>query len=280
MHPDAVGDLLHLEGLDRLWPLGEKPRLVVDDRLGRLQERAATLLDRLDEPLGGVDLALDVFAGGSGGGGRMQHLKVDGADPQIRQIDLLEPHLPRSVRLLVDIDVGFDDRHEGLREHSPGLGLEPVELIPQPLDLLDREPCLADDQRKPVAGEVFEVVGDEPPQLPGTRHVRGDLQEQAFLQISGTNARWIHPLHNRQRLLQLWQLILRPVRVDQFLDRHGEVAVDVEVVDDLVGGLPFGLTEFVVGKLVVEVVGEGFGPFGHVGHGVEVAVAGLVDLRC
>ena len=29
----------------------------------------------------------------------------------------------------------------------------------------------------------------------------------------------------------------------------------------------------------MEVVGEGFGPFGHVGHGIEVAVAGLVDLR-
>ena len=122
------------------------------------------------------------------------------------------------------------------------------------------------------------MVGDEPPQLPCVRHVGADLQEQAFLQITGTHARWIHPLHHCKRLLQLRQLLLRALRIDQLLERHRQVAVDVEVVDDLICGLPFGLAELVVGELVVEMVRQGFWPFGHVGHGVEVAIAGLVDL--
>ena len=62
-HVDAhlVGDLLHLQRLDRLRALVEELGLVIDDRLGHPRERAAALLDRVDQPLGRIDLPLDVF---------------------------------------------------------------------------------------------------------------------------------------------------------------------------------------------------------------------------
>ena len=44
-------------------PVVEELRLVIDDRLRHAGERAAALLDRFDQPLGRVDLALDVLAG-------------------------------------------------------------------------------------------------------------------------------------------------------------------------------------------------------------------------
>ena len=48
---DPVGDLLHLERLNRLRTLGEKSGLMVNDRLSRLQQRTSPLLDRLNQPL-------------------------------------------------------------------------------------------------------------------------------------------------------------------------------------------------------------------------------------
>ena len=60
---DLVGDLLHLERLDVVRAVVEELRLVIDDRLRHAGERAAALLDRFDQPLGRVDLPLDVLAG-------------------------------------------------------------------------------------------------------------------------------------------------------------------------------------------------------------------------
>ena len=62
VHAHLVGDLLHLQRLDRFRALVEKLGLVIDDRLGHPRQRAAALLDRVDQPLGRIDLALDVFA--------------------------------------------------------------------------------------------------------------------------------------------------------------------------------------------------------------------------
>ena len=158
MHPDPVGDLLHLERLDRLRPVGEEARLVVDDRLGRPQERAAALLDRLDEPLGRIDFPLDVLARLRRRGRVGKHLAVQRADPQIRQIDLLEAHFPGTVLLQLDMDVGLDHRHVRNREAGPRLRLERMEIVTEPLDLLDREPGLPGDQRQAIGAEVLEVV--------------------------------------------------------------------------------------------------------------------------
>ena len=245
MHPDAVGDLLHLERLDRLRTLREKSCLVVDDRLRGLQQCAAALLDRLDQPLGCIDLPLDVFAGGSGRGRRMEHLTVGWADSQIRQIDVFKPNLPGAVGMLFDVDIGLHDRHKRLREHGPGLRFEPVELLAQLLFHL-AQLVVTNDDRQPVSGQVFEMVADQTPQLPGVWQVGPDLQEQAFLEVAGTNPRRIHSLHHSQRLLQLRKLVGWAIRIAELLQRHREIAIDVEVVDDPVGRLPLAVAELVV----------------------------------
>ncbi len=59
MHANLVGDLLHLQWLDRFGALVQESFLVLDDRLGHAGQRAAALLDRVDQPLRAVDLSLD-----------------------------------------------------------------------------------------------------------------------------------------------------------------------------------------------------------------------------
>ena len=281
MHADPVGDLLHFQGFDRLRPLCEKPRLVIDDRLRGLEERAPALFDGLDEPLGGVDLSLDVFAGGRLCVGRQEHLPVDGADPQARQVDVFQPHLPRTVRPLIDEHIGLDRGHDRRGKHRPGLRLQPVEFLPQSLDLLEREAGPPLDERQPIGAKIFEVIAHEPPQPTCMRRRRGDLQQQALPQIAGTHAGRIHALHDPQRRLevgQLCRLAFGAVRIEELLQGQLQVSVGVEVVDDLVGGLPHGRREIVVRELLVEVIAERLGSLDHVGHHVEVAVARLLDL--
>src|SRR5438046_405388 len=60
---DLVGDLLHLERLDVLRPLVEEGPLVLDDRPRHPLQRAAPLLDRVHQPLGRLQLALQVLLG-------------------------------------------------------------------------------------------------------------------------------------------------------------------------------------------------------------------------
>ena len=280
VHPDAVGDLLHLERLDRLGAFQQKPRLVIDDRLRGLEQGAAPLLDRIDQPLGGVDLSLDVLAGRGVRVGRHQHVAIERADPQVGQIDLLEPYLPGAVGHLIDIHVRLHRHDDRRREDRPWLRLERVELEAKLLDLLDRTAGLPLDQGKPIGGQVFQMVAHQPPQISGIRHVVPDLQQEALLQISCGHPRRIHVLHHGQRLEQVGLLPGRSVGVDEFLDRHRQVAVDIEVVDHLVGGQPLGLGQLVVRELLVEVVAERLRSFGHVGHDVQIAVARLLDLRC
>ena len=52
VHPDAIGDLLHLERFDEFGALVKKDLLVIDDRPSDLEQRVAALLDRFDQPAG------------------------------------------------------------------------------------------------------------------------------------------------------------------------------------------------------------------------------------
>ena len=110
-----------------------------------------------------------------------------------------------------------------------------------------------------------------------------DLEEKAFPQVAGPHAGRLHPLDHRKRRVELAELGLpeggigRGLDVDEVLQRHRQIAVGIEVVDHLLRGLPHLRTELVVGELLVEMVEERLGALLHVGHGVEVAVGGLVD---
>src|SRR5271157_236715 len=52
VHPNAVGDLLHLERFDEFGTLVKKHLLVINDRPSDLEQRVAALLDRFNQPAG------------------------------------------------------------------------------------------------------------------------------------------------------------------------------------------------------------------------------------
>ena len=187
-------------------PSSRNSRLVIDDRLRHAGERAAALLDRLDQPLGRVHLALDVVAGLGRRGRVLQQLAVVRADVERRQIAVFEVHLVLARFVLLDEHVGRHGRGARLGEVGARLRLERAEVFPRFLNRLDREAGLLRDQRQAVVLEVFEVMLDEHLQLFVEQQPRRELQQQALLEAAGADARRIEPLHDRQRLLGELQL--------------------------------------------------------------------------
>ena len=61
MHADNVRDLFHLQRFEKFRTVVEKIFLVIDDRLCHPRQRAASLFDRLDQPLGRRNFLLDKF---------------------------------------------------------------------------------------------------------------------------------------------------------------------------------------------------------------------------
>ena len=78
------------------------------------------------------------------------------------------------------------------------------------------------------------------PQLIVAVHAGHQLQQQAFAQVAGADARRIELLHHRQRLLRQRQFVGPGVGVDQVFQPALQVAVGIEVVDDPLGHLPRG----------------------------------------
>ncbi len=80
-----VGDLLHLERLDVLRALVQEGPLVLDDGPRHLLQRVAALLDRFHQPLGRLNLALEVFLGLGVGALVAVQLDVAAADVDVRR---------------------------------------------------------------------------------------------------------------------------------------------------------------------------------------------------
>src|SRR5262249_22941144 len=148
VHADLVGDLLHLERFDELWAVLQELRLVIDDGLRNLGERAAALLDRFDEPLGGIDLALDVFALFGSGRPALQALAVITADVQRRRAAVIDDYLVVAVRRAFDEHIGRDGGNEGFAKSRAGFGIELAELDPGFLNRVDWKAGGLVDQRE------------------------------------------------------------------------------------------------------------------------------------
>ncbi len=117
VNSDLVGDLLHLERLDELGPFVQELGLKIDNGLRYLGQRIATLLDRLDQPLGRVELPLDPLPGLLGRLPAGEHLAVRGADEQVWQIAIFEPHA---------ILAPFDHIEKHIRRHRRGVDRDEV----------------------------------------------------------------------------------------------------------------------------------------------------------
>ena len=180
-------------------PSSRNLRLVIDDRLRHAGQRAAALLDRFDQPLGRIDLALDVLARLGVRAFVAQQLAIVRADVQRRQLAVLEPNLVFAVVVALDEHVGRDAGRGRFGEVGARLGLELAQLVPDFLNLLDRHAGLLRDLRQAIVFQVFQVVRDERPQLVVERHARDELQHQAFFERARADARRIEPLHDAQR---------------------------------------------------------------------------------
>ena len=73
-----------------------------------------------------------------------------------------------------------------------------MKLLADFLDSLDRITGLLLDYRKAILCQVIEMLGNDHPHLLRHVHVRSDLVEQAFLQVSSRNSGRFHRLDNRQ----------------------------------------------------------------------------------
>jgi hypothetical protein len=105
---DLVGDLLHLQRLDVLGALVEERPLMLDDGLRHLLQGATALLDRLQQPLRRLDLALQVLLGLRVGALVAVQLDVAAAD-----VDVRHPVVHQADRVLTLLGALDDDvRHD------------------------------------------------------------------------------------------------------------------------------------------------------------------------
>ena len=140
-------------------PFVEELRLVIDDGLRDLGQRVAALLDRFDQPLGRVDLPLDVLPLLRRRRAAGQPLAIVAADVQRRRAAVFDDApctVPSSLRST--ITSGVTVGHERLGELRPRLGIELAQLVPGFLDRLDRVAGRLLDQRQAVVAQVLQVV--------------------------------------------------------------------------------------------------------------------------
>jgi hypothetical protein len=103
---------------------------MIDDRLGYFRQGAAALLDRLDQPLGGVDLPLDVFPLLGRRRAARQPLAIVAADVQGGRAAVIDDDLIMAVLGAIDHHVRRDGGDERLAEPGPRLGIELAQLVP------------------------------------------------------------------------------------------------------------------------------------------------------
>ena len=159
------------------------------------------------------------------------------------------------------------------------LGVQLPQLAEHLLDQLDRVARLARDHRQAVVLQVFQVVGDQRLELlvvaacrasiaaAGTRAGRG--RRRRADRASAPAPAPAGPAPDRPSPAS------GPSRSSS---RALQIAVGVEVVDDAVGHRPQLGLQIEPAQLVVQIVLQRLRPGDHVGHRVELALAGLFDL--
>ncbi len=110
-------------------------------------------------------------------------------------------------------------------------------------------------------------------------HVRRELEQQAFPQVAGADARRVEPLDQKQGLLGLLDADRAIQVADDILERQPEIAALVQVVDDVLGqGVHLGIA-IEEAELIDQVVVERSGPRRHILHRVLLAVGVLAQRR-
>jgi hypothetical protein len=145
----------------------------------------------------------------------------------------------------LDEQVGHDILVGGVFEIAAGAGVELEQLFAGRLDGVKVVTGAAFDDRQAVLGQVFEVRLDEGDQQVAVGGVGINLQQEAFLQIAGSDAPRIELLHQIERLLgdgrgDLRGGELERVGPQQLVERAGQPSVGIEVLHEELGEGPHG----------------------------------------
>ena len=156
VHAHFVGNLLHLERFEGLGAFFDESRLVIDDRLSHFGQRIASLLDGFDQPLSGIDLALNEFAFFGRGLSAHQAFAIVVADAQAGRPAVFQQDLVGTIFLAFQKHIGSHGRGDLGGEVGSGLGIQFPQLGPGILDAIQGIARLALNGRQPIVPQVFQ----------------------------------------------------------------------------------------------------------------------------
>ena len=139
MHTDLIGNLLHLQRLNRLGTLFQKLALIIDDGLRNFLQCRPPLLNRIDQPLRPHNFLLDKLTFRCRRFATHQTATIVFADAQRREPIVLELHHVFAMLIQLHDHVGSHRWNICFHEGSPRLGIEQMQFLFGFLDHLDRE---------------------------------------------------------------------------------------------------------------------------------------------
>ena len=160
VNADLIGDRLHRQRAEMPGAATEEVLLVVDDRLSDIAEGPVPLIDRVEEPPGGLDLAADV----------LENLRVLAVFAKERGARRRDPHLRH--RTLFDLDrvSAVDLLDEDLRTHllrgrlderATRIGLESAQERDRFLHIVEARAQGLGDPRESILEKVLEALADD-----------------------------------------------------------------------------------------------------------------------
>jgi hypothetical protein len=296
VHVDHLGHLAQGERLEVLHALVEEVALPVDDEVHHLEHRLPALLDRLDHPVGRVQLVGDELL-------VLAHelllvlgdVAVGARQLQPRQARVVEEDEVLALDLLHD-QVGDDVVVAAAGVLEPRLGIELRHLVRRVLHVARGDGELLRDLAPAVVDELLEVVVDDAegeralqaapdlverrlslPRLPHQplHHRVAELKEDALAEVARGDPGRVEGLDHPQHPLGLVVRVradLVPLaavadevveRGDDLVDPARQVPFVRDVADDLLAQEELALGEALQGELFLEVVAQVLGVHGH-----------------
>jgi hypothetical protein len=191
-------------------------------------------------------------------------------------VGVLDPDLPLALDLLHD-HVGDHVVDLIVGEHAPGLGVQRLDEPDRLVDQLDGLVEPLGDLGEAVGDHVLEVVAhDQDLEVVFVVDVaRLELDQEALAQVAGGHAGGLEGLEHLQRVLGLLQgagRLDRDAAHELLVELVAQVAVVVDVPDQVLGDLLVALLEVQLVQLGLEHLREGLGAVGRVLHGLQLLV--------
>src|SRR5678816_1604152 len=273
VHVDHLGHFAKRERLEVLHALLEEVALPVDDVVHDFEHRLTALLDRLNHPVRGVQfvgdellaLALELLL-------VARDLLIRATQLEARQVRVVEEDVVLAVDLLDD-EVGDDVVVAGVRIDETGLRIELLDLVGGLLDVGRADAKALGDLTPAVVDQLVETVAHEAERHRLLESRLAELEHETLTQIARADARRIEALNGPEHLVDFGRRVDRQIlgislegfgglddrvvdRREDVLDRAGEVAVLVDVADELVGEERLARAEVEQRDLVGQMIGE------------------------